>query len=556
MEKKSKLPVLIAVIFVLVWITILAVLMPYECLKLGNGAVYELNDGWSYIDLEGTSCTITLPTDLHTTPDEPCTITRVLDKDFPEGMTLLIRGSLQSVKVTLDGQILLYAEEPHKGVFYTPMASAWYLVNLPADSEGKTLSITFNSPFAAFSGTFNEIVYGNGADVMYSILAEHYPEFFIITLIALVGILMMLVSLIFHQLGDRTLLFLGLFAIALSGWFFAESRMIQFFTGNRFLIGGLAYMMIALFPIPFFCYLRESVIPKYKYLLRAFCVLFGIDFLAVTILQLFGITGFFITATVTNIMLACCIVTLVVILFIEIFRRDNKNAKRFLIYSGLLIICAGIELTKFFTQSFNGLSYASLIGMLIFIILLGIDGGIKLKGMVQKHSEAVFFEKMAYHDILTGANNRTAFERDIENLVEESVDQNVRLVLFDVNDLKYINDTFGHAEGDEALRRAYLAMEQAFRHAEYCYRIGGDEFAVILNGCDSDAYEEMRNEFIRLIREENRHLKYTFSVAVGSATYEEANIDDFRELLKLTDQMMYLNKSKIKQENTEQNDES
>ncbi len=315
-------------------------------------------------------------------------------------------------------------------------------------------------------------------------------------------------------------------------------------------------MMIALFPIPFFCYLRESVIPKYKYLLRVFCALFGIEFLAVTLLQLFGVSGFFATANITNMMLTICILVLVVILFIEIFRRDNENAKRFLIYSGLLIICAGIELMKFFTQSFNDLSYASLIGMFFFIVLLGADGGLKLKGMVQKHSEAVFYKKMAYQDILTGANNRTAFERDIEKICKESNVQNVRLVLFDVNDLKYINDTYGHAEGDEALRRTYLAMEQAFRHAEHCYRIGGDEFAAILSGCDSVTYEEMRNEFIRLIREENRHLEYTFSVAVGSATYDEANIDDFRELLKLTDQMMYLNKSKIKRENAEQNDES
>jgi len=56
----------------------------------------------------------------------------------------------------------------------------------------------------------------------------------------------------------------------------------------------------------------------------------------------------------------------------------------------------------------------------------------------------------------------------------------------------------------------------------------------------------MRDEFILLIEAENQKLDYNFSVAVGSASYEEAHIDDFKELLQMTDQMMYLNKAKTK----------
>ncbi|MFA0815600.1 MAG: diguanylate cyclase domain-containing protein [Anaerofustis sp.] len=548
MKKQSKLPVYLFVIFVLAWIVVLAVLMPYENLKLSDGHVNDMNDGWTYVDQEGESIGVALPADLHTTPDEPCTISKVLEGDFPDGATLLIRGSLQSVKVTLNGQVLLYAEEEHSGLFYCPMASAWYLIPLPEGAAGQTLSLTFTSPFEAFSGMLNPIVYGNGADVMYSVLHEYFPNFFLIMLIALLGILMIFISIVFHQIGNRALLCLGLFAVALSGWFFAESRMIQFFLGNRFLIGGLAYMMIPVFPIPLLCYLREEILPHFRKVLSAFAILFGLDFVAVTLLQLFGVMGFFQTATISNLILIAAMAYTIPSLFVEIFKYKNVSAKHFICYSGLLLACALIELAKFFTHSFDHLSYFSLIGMFVYIIMLGVDAGKKLRAMVQKHSEAVFYEKMAYHDILTGANNRAAFERDIEVLFRNGSIHNVRLVLFDVNDLKYINDTFGHSEGDEALRRTYRAMEQAFQSPLHCYRIGGDEFTCLLRDCDTETYTSMRDEFILLIEAENQKLDYNFSVAVGSASYEEAHIDDFKELLQMTDQMMYLNKAKTKSE--------
>jgi len=78
MKKQSKLPVYLFVIFVLAWIVVLAVLMPYENLKLSDGHVNDMNDGWTYVDQEGESIGVALPADLHTTPDEPCTISKVL----------------------------------------------------------------------------------------------------------------------------------------------------------------------------------------------------------------------------------------------------------------------------------------------------------------------------------------------------------------------------------------------------------------------------------------------------------------------------------------------
>jgi hypothetical protein len=83
--------------------------------------------------------------------------------------------------------------------------------------------------------------------------------------------------------------------------------MMQFFVGSQFLIGGLAYMMLTLFPIPMIFYLKEMVIPRFGKVFNTLAAIFFLNFIAVTLLQLFGIAGFFTTAKFTNLLLLASI---------------------------------------------------------------------------------------------------------------------------------------------------------------------------------------------------------------------------------------------------------
>ena len=84
----------------------------------------------------------------------------------------------------------------------------------------------------------------------------------------------------------------------------------------------------------------------------------------------------------------------------------------------------------------------------------------------------------AEHDALTDLLNRSSFDKALALYSQGSM--NFALILVDVDRFKSVNDTYGHAVGDEILRRVAKRLKESFRSTDYVFRIGGDEFAVLM----------------------------------------------------------------------------
>lgn len=96
---------------------------------------------------------------------------------------------------------------------------------------------------------------------------------------------------------------------------------------------------------------------------------------------------------------------------------------------------------------------------------------------------------MAHHDSTTGVKNRLAFDEFMQRLPRTFGESGngVCFILFDVNHFKAINDSYGHGVGDEVLKVIAGRIDSSLRRGEEMFRIGGDEFAVILLDCDEQA---------------------------------------------------------------------
>ncbi len=155
----------------------------------------------------------------------------------------------------------------------------------------------------------------------------------------------------------------------------------------------------------------------------------------------------------------------------------------------------------------------------------------------------------AYKDALTGAGNKAAFNRASETL--DKSPKPFAAAVFDINNLKYINDSFGHKEGDSYIKGCCGILFDVFGR-ENVFRIGGDEFAVLLTGNDFTDRDRLFGQAVSRFEQEDartdRQPWERYSMAGGMS--ERSGLSDTAEqVLESADEKMYQNKVDFKKKN-------
>lgn len=159
-------------------------------------------------------------------------------------------------------------------------------------------------------------------------------------------------------------------------------------------------------------------------------------------------------------------------------------------------------------------------------------------------------EEVAIVDSLTGLYNRnyfeTIFEKEIRRAKRDKKDLSV--IMFDIDYFKQYNDTYGHQEGDKALKTvAAVIAQHTNRSYDYSFRIGGEEFVILAY---HDNHEKL-NEFVNNIVHEVENLKIDhksskisdyLTISCGAASFESTNLLNTDEMYKEVDDLLYLAK--------------
>ncbi len=163
------------------------------------------------------------------------------------------------------------------------------------------------------------------------------------------------------------------------------------------------------------------------------------------------------------------------------------------------------------------------------------------RNMRYQHHLWTQIEAMYMRDALTGLYNRRGFAKAYRNLVDNT-DGLVTVVLADLDGLKFINDNYGHGEGDVAISTVAAALRYGCPPSAVCVRFGGDELlAVIAGDCDENAIRSSIDSFIRA-RNEEYQKPYEISASIGIYASQKTDELDFEELIKTSDKLMYAEK--------------
>jgi diguanylate cyclase (GGDEF)-like protein len=161
----------------------------------------------------------------------------------------------------------------------------------------------------------------------------------------------------------------------------------------------------------------------------------------------------------------------------------------------------------------------------------------------------VRIRELAYIDSLTGVKNTTAYNEEVQRIDGslETRNEEFGLIVFDVNDLKKINDSMGHKAGDMLLKNACQLICRTFKHSPV-YRIGGDEFVVILRGEDYVNRDELIERFYKNMEHTTFEYEGTIwhvSVAHGLAVWEKNDMS-FAKIFSRADSNLYKRKAEMK----------
>ena len=149
-------------------------------------------------------------------------------------------------------------------------------------------------------------------------------------------------------------------------------------------------------------------------------------------------------------------------------------------------------------------------------------------------------ELQAKYDPLTNVRNRRSFDAKMVDLQNQEA---ITIIVFDLNNLKLVNDLYGHLQGDIYIRKSAALINQTFRKIGTTYRVGGDEFCVLCETNNEDQMNACLEKLLNLVRKQKKIGNVKFQIAYGYSIYESVNNKTIYECLEEADKNMYRNKT-------------
>ncbi|MFT5698568.1 MAG: diguanylate cyclase (GGDEF)-like protein [Desulforhopalus sp.] len=187
------------------------------------------------------------------------------------------------------------------------------------------------------------------------------------------------------------------------------------------------------------------------------------------------------------------------------------------------------------------------LAILALLITLIIFQGIKI--LLQEKTHKQLSDK-AETDDLTGAKTRNYLLNHLQLAIEQSQQEKTFLTLcfFDLDGLKIVNDSYGHKEGDNYILQAVAAIKRHIRGEDVFCRIGGDEFVVVLKGCEKSKADMLCRQINNELQQQGEKLKlpYSMNISCGISSLDLERPQSASGFLDYADQKMYLHKQQKK----------
>lgn len=456
-----------------------------------------------------------------------------LDPESALKRDLIFYACHSNIRVTIDGS-LVYLLERKAGMLKTP-GNAWVDIPLVGEVTDGYVKVEMTPVYRDVVSLVPTFYLDNRDTHMREVLIQEVPQIILSLATFFIGIGYLIYYLVQrkNQKSNGGVGYLGLFSILISLWKLSGTwSYLIFFSKYSYLATYVSMIALLLMPGTFIVYLRENLNNQKirQYYNKVLSCVLSIDgiILALQILQIIDLRQ---AIVIIDLMVLVAALLLLFQIIYKMTHRERESTAlvsiliSFLMFTGVIIDF--IIYLKFRTDSTS----FTIFFVVIYIAFSGLGSIINLS-------------KEANYDLATEVYNKSRCIALLDQWTPDN--ENVGLVLYDLNDLKKINDHFGHEAGDQTIRRFAKILKNNFPRTCFIGRYGGDEFIIQIPSSEISNLDQL----IKNVEREEKSVNianvtqegYYFSSSWGYAIAKADEDISYQELFKKADQMMYANK--------------
>lgn len=528
-----------------------------------DSAQFQLNNNWSVTINSTTYENVSLDEFKFKPLQKGDSI--ILENSFPENLnmtnpalTLHIRQT--TIRLFCDNkEFYSYGHDRlHAG---KTVGSGLQIIDVPQDCSGKEFKIHMTVTEDNAFSSFDPVIFSEWSNSYKLIVNENRFALFSGSFLIVMGLAVSTVTTvaIIYSRKYINILCLGAFSIFIGFWTICYNNLHVLFSIPIYSASLLEYMMLLLSPVPImgymFFYVRQLANKK---IFVCYNILFGIQTTLSTVSIVLHTTDILHAAALLpyNQIMYVIIASFFAVVFFKSRRINNHQPLLYKLGVLFILIALAYDLGIYVINRYLGLQIyqikgASSIGFIIFICILILDLVHDMSNAIMKKQEQEQLIQRAYTDQLTQVHNR-AFCTEYMEALDNKKSKRYAIVNMDLNNLKIINDTYGHSHGDLLIISAARAFSEAFSSIGIVGRMGGDEFIAIVPSHDRKHIDDAIEEMHRLIdvansNDSNLNISVSYGIAYSSELKNATTLDVYN----LADKRMYEYKKTIKSQGSD-----
>lgn len=493
---QKKIILLYILMFALIgWFVLAQIVYPSERTPVSSLESLTYHGTFTWEKADGTKEEITVPGKYNVGKNETMVITTKLPEDYDQ-TSFAIRSSRQDVSFSVDGELRSTYNTKNTRPFGKDSASRYVFCPTSEKDAGKTLRMELTTHTEKYAGVVNMVYCGDKGDIWAYIFNTYGTETIVAFFLLFVGIVTIIFS-IALGIAYKTrfdMEYLGWCILLGAIWMLGESKLRQMWVSNASVLAVMCFLVVLVCPVPVLLYMDCIQKERYTKIYRVIIGVAVLDFIICTVLHVTNTVDYIETLPVSQ---AVLVVTFVVVCITSVMDIYKKRAKDYLLaLAGIFLAMLGAVaevVSVYFVVVLSGLFIG--IGMLLLLFANIIR---TVQNVREMEVERKQMEKENY-DHLTGLPMRSRGEALVAKLMKQ---HDGCLIFCDMDNLKKINDIYGHKAGDRALKCLGELLMSVGDPSVAC-RLGGDEFLLFL----PDATKGQAKERIKQLFAEFEEIK-------------------------------------------------